>query len=97
MGRTKRTYEPEFRVEAVRLVREQGRSVADVAQSLGMHVNTLHGWVRDASARERSAEPRSHKNASDEAIRKLERELKRVTEERDILKKAVAFFANERK
>ena len=97
MGRTKRTYEPEFRVEAVRLVREQRRSVADVAQSLGVHVNTLHGWVREAAAGQRGAEPRSHKSANDEAIRKLERELKRVTEERDILKKAVAFFANERK
>jgi transposase len=40
---------------------------------------------------------RSHRNAESEAVRRLERELKRVTEERDILKKAVAFFANHRR
>jgi len=97
MGSAKTKYEPEFRTEAVRLVLEQGRSAAEVARSLRVHVNTLHGWVRHAAARKRGVAPRIHKNADDEAVRKLERELKRVTEERDILKKAVAFFANERK
>jgi transposase len=48
MAKTKRSYAPEFRADAVRLVIEQGRSVADVARGLDVHVNTLHGWVRDA-------------------------------------------------
>ena len=88
-------YEEAFKADAVRLVREKGRSVADVARSLGVHVNTLHGWIHRVSAP--SGTKRVHRNEADEAIRRLERELRRVTEERDILKKAVGFFANERK
>jgi len=95
MGK-RRKFEPEFKGEAVRLVREQGRSVADVARSLGVHVNTLHTWVRELPT-EGQAVRRTHRNAESEAVRRLERDLKRVTEERDILKKAVAFFANHRR
>ena len=97
MGSTKRKFEPEFRAEAVRLVREQGRSVAEVARSLGLHVNTLHTWVRELPSEGKGKLRRVHRNAESEAVRKLERELRRVTEERDILKKAVAFFANQRR
>ena len=43
-----RNYTPEFRADAVRLVLEQGRSVADVARGLDVHVNTLHTWVHSA-------------------------------------------------
>lgn len=91
-------FDPEFKTNAVRLVREQGRPVADVARSLGVHVNTLHTWVRElpAGGAEHASRRRAHRPETDEAVRRLERELKRVTEERDILKKAVAFFANER-
>ena len=95
MEKSKRKYTPEFRADAVRLVFEQGRSVADVAGSLDVHVNTLHGWVSRAksnglgSARRRSPEH--------EEIARLRRELRRVTEERDILKKAAAYFASSRR
>jgi transposase len=95
MGK-RRKFEPEFKAEAVRLVREQGRTVADVSRSLGVHVNTLHTWVRELPSEGRLVR-RSHRNAESEAVRRLERDLKRVTEERDILKKAVAFFANHRR
>lgn len=97
MGKARRKFEPEFKSEAVRLVREQGRTVADVARSLGVHVNTLHTWVKELPGEPRAKLSRSHRNAESEAVRKLERELRRVTEERDILKKAVAFFANHRR
>jgi transposase len=97
MGKARRKFEPEFKSEAVRLVREQGRTVADVARSLGLHVNTLHTWVKELPEEASGRLRRSHRNAESEAVRKLERELKRVTEERDILKKAVAFFANHRR
>jgi transposase len=97
MGKAKRKFEPEFKTEAVRLVREQGRTVADVARSLGIHVNTLHTWVKELPREGSGLRRRSHRNAESEAVRKLERELRRVTEERDILKKAVAFFANHRR
>jgi transposase len=94
MGKPRERYEDTFKDDAVRLVHEKGRSVADVARSLGVHVNTLHGWVKLRSA---SGAKRVHRNEADESIRRLERELRRVTEERDILKKAVGFFASERK
>ena len=97
MGTKRRKFEPEFKAEAVRLVRDQGRTVADVARSLGVHVNTLHTWVRELPDEARGKLRRPHRNAESEAVRKVERELKRVTEERDILKKAVAFFANHRR
>jgi transposase len=97
MGKPKRKFEAEFKAEAVRLVRSQGRSVADVARSLGIHVNTLHTWVKELPSEPSGRLRRSHRNADSESVRKLERELKRVTEERDILKKAVAFFANHRR
>jgi transposase len=97
LGTKRRKFEPEFKAEAVRLVRDQGRSVADVARSLGVHVNTLHTWVRELPGESPAKARRAHRNVESEAVRKLERELKRVTEEREILKKAVAFVANHRR
>ncbi len=98
MAKQRRKYEAAFKQEAVRLVREGPRPVAEVARDLGIHVNTLHTWVRELPTAERVAPvQRTHRNAADEKLRRLERELRRVTEERDILKKAVAFFASERK
>jgi len=96
MGTKRRKFDEEFKVEAVRLVREQGRTVADVARGLGLHVNTLHTWVKELPAAKSGAR-RSHRNAESEQVRRLERELREAREERDILKKAVAFFANHRK
>ena len=80
---------------AVRLVFEQGRSVADVARSLDVHVNTLHGWVRGAKQNGVASSPR--RSSEHEEISRLRRELRRVTEERDILKKAAAYFASSRR
>jgi len=95
MAKTKRSYTPEFRADAVRLIFEQGRSVADVARNLDVPMTTLHGWMRDAKkggpvgSRRRSPEQ--------EEIARLRRELRNVTEERDILKKAAAYFASSRR
>lgn len=95
MANKKRSYTSEFRADAVRLVFDQGRTVADVARSLDVHVNTLHGWVRDAK-RSGTAAPRRRSNEQEE-IARLRRELRHVTEERDILKKAAAYFASSRR
>jgi transposase len=95
MAKTKRSYTPEFRADAVRLIFEQRRSVADVARSLGVPMTTLHSWGCDAKegdpvgARRRSPEQ--------EEIARLRRQLRDVTEERDILKKAAAYFASSRR
>ena len=68
MAKEKRKYEPAFKAEAVGLVREQGRSVAEVAKSLDVHVNTLHGWVRESAM----AGKRVHRSESDEQVRHLD-------------------------
>lgn len=93
MGKRKK-FDEGFKAEAVRLVGQSGKSVAQIARELGVHVNTLHGWLRELPAKTSGGAVRSHRNPDQEEIRRLERELKRVTEERDILKKATAFFAN---
>ena len=87
-------YTDEFRSEAVRQVTEKGHGVADVAERLGMSPHTLYAWVRAAKP------PREERQAADleEAwaeIKRLKKELARATEERDILKKAAAYFAND--
>jgi len=95
MTNVKQKYSSDFKADAVRLVFEQGRSVADVARSLDVHVNTLHGWVRGAKDRSGAGSPR--RLNEHEEISRLRRELRRVTEERDILKKAAAYFASSRR
>lgn len=95
MSQNKRArYTQEFKIEAVRLVRG-GQSIAAVAQTLGIADQTLHNWVKAdeqgklavASARPVSAEQME--------ISRLRAELARVKMERDILKKATAYFAKE--
>ena len=91
MGNSKQ-YTDEFRAEAVKQVIERGFTVVDVASRIGIPKHTLYGWVQAA----RKATPASAAAAAptDSAeIRRLKAELRRVTEERDILKKAAAYFA----
>jgi transposase len=89
-----RQYTPEFRAEAVKQVLERGFSVVDVATRIGLPRHTLYGWVQVAKKAARSASDGAAMAMSDSAeIRRLKAELRRVTEERDILKKAAAYFA----
>lgn len=81
MTNVKQKYSSDFKADAVRLVFEQGRSVADVARSLDVHVNTLHGWVRGSKDRNGAGAPR--RSNEHQEINRLRRELRRVTEERD--------------
>lgn len=83
-------YTEEFKREAVRQVTERQHSTVEVAQRLGINKHSLYAWVRDYAA----AMPGQAAGAVDLAeLRRLKAELKRVTEERDILKKAAAYFA----
>jgi len=83
-------YTEEFRIEAVKQVTERGHPVVDVATRLGVSTHSLYQWIK----RYRIPEPQRIA-AQDQHTenRKLKAELKRVTEERDILKKAAAYFA----
>jgi len=92
MGRQR--YTPEFKDEAVRQVTERGHSVAEVAVRLGVSSHSLYKWVRavrPSKDEERSGELLEAKKE----VLKLRSELRRVEEERDILKKAAAYFARE--
>jgi len=84
-------YPEEFKIEAVKQVTERGHSVAEVAQRLGTTTHSMYAWLKQYGPR--ADENQVHRNDQAE-IKRLQKELKRVTEERDILKKAAAYFAN---
>ena len=87
-------YSLEFKDEAVRQVTERGHSVQEVAARLGVSSHSLYKWVK-------AVRPSKYEQRSDELLEakkeilKLRAELRRVQEERDILKKAAAYFARE--
>ena len=94
MGR--RSFTTEFKHEADPQVRERGMTVSQASKDLGLHVNVLRAWVRDAKANGPSAFPGRGKQRPDDAeVSRLKRELAKVQAERAILKKAIAYFAKE--
>jgi transposase len=92
MPRTRPPYPPEFRREALELVRS-GRSIRDVAESLGVSAQTLRNWSRQDDVDAGRAEGLT--TAEREELGRLRRENRRLQQEREILKKAAAFFARE--
>jgi len=87
-------YPEEFKIEAVKQVTERGYKVREVAQRLGVTDKSLHDWIKrygDQSSQHQTI------SAQQEELRRLKAELRRVTEERDILKEAAAYFASESK
>ncbi|AFN73781.1 transposase IS3/IS911 family protein [Melioribacter roseus P3M-2] len=96
MGQTRRTYDKEFKLSAVKMVTEEGMSVAEVSRDLGISENSIHRWKKKYLEDKNNAFPGKGKlKPEDEEIRRLERELKRVKMERDILKKAISFFSKD--
>ena len=96
MGR--RTFSREFKLEAIRLVRERGVSVAQASRDLDVHPNVVRKWVRDFEADPQQAFPGQGKMKPEQLeIERLRREVRRLQAERDILKKAAAYFAKESK
>lgn len=83
-------YTEEFKVEAVKQVTERGHRAKDVAKRLGISPYSLYKWIRAFAV---PAEERAESRSFSAENRLLRSELKRVTEERDILKKAAAYFA----
>ena len=87
---SKAIFSDDFKRDAVRQITERGHPVSEVSERLGVSAHSLYAWkkkfVQSSGGDDRDAE-----------IRRLKRELSRVTEERDILKKATAYFARDAK
>jgi transposase len=96
MARQRRSYTREFKVEAVKLVTQKGYSVAEAARSLDIGETLLRSWKQAFDAEGAQAFP-GHGNlpAIEQELRQLRADNKRLLMERDILKKATAFFARE--
>ena len=95
MARTRKTYTPEFKLQAVKMILEQKLSVAEVARRLGVGENLLHTWKKAFRDQGEAAFPgHGHPSPADDELRRLRAENARLRAERDLLKKAAAYFAS---
>ena len=94
MGR-KRRFSAEFKSEAVKLVLDEGRAVRRVAEELGITPSRLYAWVRQANTDRGKGPKDALTTAEKQELTQLRREVKQLRMEREILKKAAAFFAKE--
>jgi transposase len=92
----RRTYTAEFKREAVHLVTEQGYALAEAARNLGLNPHMLQRWKRELAEEAHAAFPGNGRvSPAQEELHRLREENKRLRLERDILKKALGFFASE--
>ncbi len=92
-----KTYTAEFRESAVKLANESDKSIAQTARDLGVNENTLYNWISKYSrpvAQDRTVRTDDHLY---EELKRLKKENARLIEERDLLKKAAAYFAKEQR
>ena len=92
--RTKREYTTEFKERAVNLVISSEKSIAQIARDLGMKEGTLYTWIDKAKSTNDQTPCKSNEQLFDE-LKRVKKELAEVKEQRDILKKATAYFAKE--
>jgi len=93
---SRKVYSKEFKESSVRMVTEQGRKTSEVARDLGISEQMLHNWKRKLQDKKDNAFPGKGKLSPQEAeVRDLKKEIARLKEERDILKKAAKFFMND--
>lgn len=94
----RKKYSQEFKQDAVKLVTEQGYRVSEASRNLGVDGSVLRRWIKEFEKDKVSAFPGNGRMTPEqEEIRRLREENKRLLMEREILKKAAAFFANESK
>jgi len=91
-------YSKQFKIDAVKLVTEQGYNVSEAARNLGIHHTSLRQWKKQLETDGNQSFPgKGNMNPEKEELYRLRKEVKRLRMEREILKKAAAFFANESK
>lgn len=96
--RKRRKFSKEFKIDVVNMIRTGDKSVVDLSKELDIHDVTLYSWLRKYKEDKEEAFPGEGKlKASDEELRKLRKQLADVTEERDILKKAINIFSKDQK
>ena len=96
MIKEKKKYTPEFKMEAVRLITEQGYKTTEAARNLGIHPSVLNRWKIQLASEGVNAFPgKGRLTPEKEELQRLRKENRQLKMERDILKKAAAFFAKE--
>jgi transposase len=95
MAKTHAPYPPAFRAEAVELARTSGKGLPQLARDLGISEQALRGWMKRADVDAGRGQPGELTTAEREELRRLRREVKTLQQERDILRKAAAYFAKE--
>ena len=94
--RTRPTFNPEFRLEAAQLVVDQNYSIRDAANAMGVGKSTLDKWVRQLRAERDGITPQATPMTPDQLkIRELEKKIRRIEEEKEILKKATALLMSD--
>lgn len=96
MGKSRRSFTKEFKLEAVRLITDGGRSISQVARELGVRDTILGRWKKELEESQGDAFPgKGNLPAEAEELRRLRRENERLQMEHAILKKAIAIFSKE--
>jgi transposase len=94
-NKQQKLYSSEFKESAIKLALEPGKSIAQTAVDLGIKKNTLYTWIHKyREPKKLSVSANNNEHIYDE-VKRLKKELARVTQERDLLKKAAAYFAKE--
>ena len=96
MTNKRKRFSKQFKVDAVKLVIEEGYNVSEAARNLGIHHSSLRRWIKELKSEGEQAFPgKGHLTPEKEELYQLRKENKRLRMEREILKKAAAFFAKE--
>ena len=98
MTQKRKHYSKQFKIDAVKLVTEQGYKVSEAARNLAIHHSSLRNWKKQLETDGNQSFPgKGHMTSDKEELYRLRKEVKKLRMEREILKKAAAFFANEPK
>ncbi len=95
MGKKRRSFSKDFKLEAVKLIKEGGLSVARAAKDLGVYETSLRRWIKQYEVDQGKGPAGALTTAEKDELRRLRREVRTLRMEREVLKKATVFFAKE--